>query len=30
MNRGIASDQDETVVGENGEDAPVVRIDWDD
>ncbi len=29
MNRGIASAQDETVVGERGNDASVVRNDWD-
>lgn len=30
MNRGTASGQDETAIGETGEDAPVVRNDWDD
>ncbi len=30
MNCGIASDQDETVVGERGEEAPVLCSDTDD
>lgn len=30
MNCGIASAQDETVIGETGEDAPVFRSDTDD
>ncbi len=29
MNQGNASAQDETVVGETGKDAPVVRSDTD-
>lgn len=30
MNRGNASVPEETVVGERGNDASVVRNDWDD